>query len=80
MPKTIFSDACPKVSDVCFGELASGLTEEYVVDNNCAASGRKAIVFSQWVQTLAELVAYVKARPAQVSYASNGSGTMASFG
>ena len=30
--------------------------------------------------TLAELVAYVKARPGQVSYASNGSGTMAHLG
>ena len=32
------------------------------------------------VNTLAELVAYVKARPGQVSYASNGSGTMAHLG
>jgi len=30
--------------------------------------------------TLAELIAYVKARPGQVSYASNGSGTMAHLG
>ena len=32
------------------------------------------------VNTLAELVAYVKARPGQISYASNGSGTMAHLG
>ena len=32
------------------------------------------------VNTLAELVAFVKARPGQVSYASNGSGTMAHLG
>ena len=32
------------------------------------------------VNTLAELVAYVKARPRAVSYASNGSGTMAHLG
>ena len=32
------------------------------------------------VNTLAELVAYVKARPGTVSYASNGSGTMAHLG
>jgi tripartite-type tricarboxylate transporter receptor subunit TctC len=32
------------------------------------------------VNTLAELVAYVKARPGQLSYASNGSGTMAHLG
>lgn len=32
------------------------------------------------VNTLAELIAYVKARPGQVSYASNGSGTMAHLG
>ena len=32
------------------------------------------------VNTLAELVAHVKARPGQVSYASNGSGTMAHLG
>ena len=32
------------------------------------------------VNTLAELVAYVKARPGQVSYGSNGSGTMAHLG
>jgi tripartite-type tricarboxylate transporter receptor subunit TctC len=32
------------------------------------------------VNTLAELVAYVKARPGAVSYASNGSGTMAHLG
>ena len=32
------------------------------------------------VNTLAELVAYVKVRPGQVSYASNGSGTMAHLG
>jgi len=31
-------------------------------------------------KTLAELVAYVKARPGQLSYASNGSGTMAHLG
>ena len=35
---------------------------------------------SRSVNTLAELVAYVKARPGQVSYASNGSGTMAHLG
>ena len=35
---------------------------------------------SMSVNTLAELVAYVKARPGQVSYASNGSGTMAHLG
>jgi tripartite-type tricarboxylate transporter receptor subunit TctC len=32
------------------------------------------------VNTLAELIAYVKARPGQVSYASNGSGAMAHLG
>jgi len=32
------------------------------------------------VNTLAELVAHVKARPGQISYASNGSGTMAHLG
>ncbi|MEO8143859.1 MAG: tripartite tricarboxylate transporter substrate binding protein [Betaproteobacteria bacterium] len=32
------------------------------------------------VNTLAELVAYAKARPGQISYASNGSGTMAHLG
>jgi len=32
------------------------------------------------VNTLAELVAYVKARPGKISYASNGSGTMAHLG
>ena len=32
------------------------------------------------VNTLGELVAYVKARPGQISYASNGSGTMAHLG
>ena len=32
------------------------------------------------INTLAELVAHVKARPGQVSYASNGSGTMAHLG
>jgi tripartite-type tricarboxylate transporter receptor subunit TctC len=35
---------------------------------------------SMQVNTLAELVAYVKARPGQISYASNGSGTMAHLG
>jgi tripartite-type tricarboxylate transporter receptor subunit TctC len=35
---------------------------------------------SMQVNTLAELVAYVKARPGAVSYASNGSGTMAHLG